>query len=432
MFPRMSTIAGGRAVASRRSSPGYVAALSAALLALCLLLPRPAAAWHRFDGGCGTCHPFNADPYQPPGGGAAWPASLHDVHRDAAFMNADCDLCHRPEDQGNPWLTWSVGVGAAPPVGCMGCHGRMTGAQPSTSGLLNFHDNQGAGCSQCHDAFTYPPAAPESYPPPYYGLGVSNVDSPCNGDASTLEDWSGDGLGLDNDGDGVLDLADPDCSPPVCGDSIVQAGELCDGTNLWDNDCTTVDDAFGSGTLSCLADCSGWDTSACMAAGSCGDGVADDGETCDGPDLDGQDCASIGEGFADGTLACMPGCDGWDTSGCTNRVGCGNGIIDPGETCDPPSSCPTWCGDDDQCTADSMQGDALSCDAECVMPPITTCTDLDGCCPEGCTHDDDSDCTAASKDDGCGCQAGSSGPAAGLGLLLLGLLQGLRRRRRRR
>ncbi len=397
-----------------------------------LLAESPAQAWYRYNYGCQTCHPFSTTPYTPPGGGAAWPASLHEVHSGAAYMNADCDLCHRPEDEGNPWLTWSVGAGGAPPVGCMGCHGRIvTGNLPSTSGLLNFHAGVGGGCTTCHDAFTYPPAAPESMPPPYYGLGVSNVDDSCNGDASSTEDWSGDGVGLDNDGDGLADLADPDCGSPVCGDSVVQAGEVCDGTNLWDNDCTTVDtEAFSGGTLTCLADCSGWDTTACVIAAVCGNDVVEEGETCDGTDLDGQDCTSLDLGFADGPLACATDCAGWDTAGCTNRLGCGNGVIDPGETCDPPSTCPTWCGDDDLCTADNLQGDALSCDAACVTTPIETCGDGDGCCPDGCTHAEDSDCPTPPADDGCGCRTGGRSLPATL-LLLIGLLLGLGLRRNR-
>ena len=406
--------------------------LTAALLTYWLLAPSPARAWYRFHGGCQTCHPFTVTPYTPPGGGAAWPASLHDVHSDAAYMNADCDLCHRPEDQGNPWLTWSVGAGGAPPVGCMGCHGRMvTGSLPSSSGLLNVHRTAGGGCDTCHDAFIYPPAAPESVNPPYYGLGVSNVGDPCNGDAS--EDWSGDGLGLDNDGDGLTDSADPECSPPLCGDGVVQSGERCDGMNLWGNDCTTVDNNFSGGTLACLASCSDWDTTGCELTASCGNHTAESGETCDGTDLNGEDCASLGQGFLDGTLACAPDCQGWDTAGCTHRVGCGNGVIDPGETCDPPSSCPTWCDNDDLCTADSLEGEALSCDATCIHSPITICANGDGCCPDGCTYAEDSDCSAPPSKKGCGCRAGGGDlPAPVVPLILLALAWVGRRRNRRR
>jgi len=64
-------------------------------------------------------------------------------------------------------------------------------------------------------------------------------------------------------------------------------------------------------------------------------------EICDGTDLGGNDCSTIGMGFLGGVLGCLPGCDSWDTSLCTNRPGCGNGVLDPGETCDPPSSCPS-------------------------------------------------------------------------------------------
>jgi hypothetical protein len=47
----------------------------------------------------------------------------------------------------------------------------------------------------------------------------------------------------------------------------------------------------------------------------CGNAVVEAGEVCDGPDLGGQACATQ-PGFIGGTLACTLGCDGLDTSGC--------------------------------------------------------------------------------------------------------------------
>src|SRR5262249_15002363 len=67
----------------------------------------------------------------------------------------------------------------------------------------------------------------------------------------------------------------------------------------------------------------------------------------------------------------------------------------PGETCDPPSSCPTSCNDGDACTTDMLQGSAANCDATCVHTAITTCQP-DGCCPAACNFMTDIDCA------GCG------------------------------
>ncbi len=50
------------------------------------------------------------------------------------------------------------------------------------------------------------------------------------------------------------------------------------------------------------------------AANLCGNGRLDPGERCDGALLGGRTC--MDEGFASGTLACLSGCAGFDTTGC--------------------------------------------------------------------------------------------------------------------
>jgi hypothetical protein len=81
---------------------------------------------------------------------------------------------------------------------------------------------------------------------------------------------------------------------------------------------------------------------------------------------------------------------------------CGNGVLDPGETCDPmivaPNQgvCPTLadCDDHNPCTADTVDGTAASCSAHCVHTFITACGPADQCCPTGCTPVTDPDCSA--------------------------------------
>ncbi|MGM0595958.1 MAG: amidohydrolase family protein [Myxococcota bacterium] len=48
-----------------------------------------------------------------------------------------------------------------------------------------------------------------------------------------------------------------------CGNGIIDEGEICDGTNLGNNDCTTLELGYTEGTLSCLEDCSDFDVSEC-------------------------------------------------------------------------------------------------------------------------------------------------------------------------
>jgi hypothetical protein len=47
----------------------------------------------------------------------------------------------------------------------------------------------------------------------------------------------------------------------------------------------------------------------------CGNSIIDSGETCDGTNLNGETCSS--RGYKSGTLACKSDCSGFDTSGCT-------------------------------------------------------------------------------------------------------------------
>ncbi len=68
----------------------------------------------------------------------------------------------------------------------------------------------------------------------------------------------------------------------------------------------------------------------------CGNGLIEDGEVCDTPTLGGATC--ISEGFDDGSLACTATCDALDTSGCGS---CGNFIVDGDEECDEGDTLPT-------------------------------------------------------------------------------------------
>ena len=146
---------------------------------------------------------------------------------------------------------------------------------------------------------------------------------------------------------------------------------------------------------------------------SCGDSVVGQGETCDPPSSCSRACVDDGDkctlealkGSADTCdLACahtdITSCvsnDGCCPVGCTSVVdndcsSCGNGKVDPGETCDPVGLCPTSCNDDVACTTDTLMGAAVTCDAKCSHSPVAACVASDGCCPSGCTPANDNDC----------------------------------------
>jgi hypothetical protein len=95
-----------------------------------------------------------------------------------------------------------------------------------------------------------------------------------------------------------------------CGNGTIDSGEQCDGSNLGGNNCTTIGMGFAGGTLAC-DDCA-FDVTQCHF---CGNGAVDVGEQCDGDDLDGNDCTTVPGGFTGGDLNCTTACT-FDTSEC--------------------------------------------------------------------------------------------------------------------
>lgn len=95
----------------------------------------------------------------------------------------------------------------------------------------------------------------------------------------------------------------------------------------------------------------------------------------------------------------VPG-DGCCPSGATRETDsdcsatCGNGVIEADETCDPPESCPTAaaCRTDKVCTVAHLTGAANTCSARCQELPLAVCESGDGCCPDNCSAEVDSDC----------------------------------------
>ncbi len=233
---------------------------------------------------------------------------------------------------------------------------------------------------------------------------------------------------------------------PVCGDGIVEFPEECDTAipagqqGACPTSCTTTDPCnpstltnAGTCTAACvntpITQCKGGDgccpdgcnilsDTDCPAA--CGDGVVTAPETCDKAIPAGQPGAcptTCDDGIActkdtmtgsadqcnvvcshqaitqcindDG--CCPAGCSIKNDNDCSTR--CGDDVVSTGETCDPPSSCPTSCDDGNKCTTDTMTGSAATCNVTCSHQAITQCISGDGCCPAGCNNKNDSDCT---------------------------------------
>jgi hypothetical protein len=144
-----------------------------------------------------------------------------------------------------------------------------------------------------------------------------------------------------------------DTADTQCGDGVVQDGEDCDGEDLGEVTCQSL--GFEDGIVTCSPNCRPI-TNACW---TCGDESLHQAEICDGKLLRGETCNS--QGYAGGTLACAEDCRSYDTSACEAFPTCGNGMLDPGEQCD---------GADlggHTCQSHGFDHGAITCTATCVL-----------------------------------------------------------------
>lgn len=202
------------------------AVLFSTFCALVLLGPS-VFAYDRYNDGCFMCHGAFTDGLSPKG--TVFPGdSKHFMHRNSNAMNTDCNLCHTSGDNHDPFIGSSNGTANNPGVGCTGCHGRNYGGNIGNSGIGLRAHHITSGIEVCNDCHTNdPPPLLESIFPTYYNSPDTNVNDPCNSGSGFLENWSiGDLEGLDNDGDGLYDTDDPDCSAVACPWDLDQSGTV--------------------------------------------------------------------------------------------------------------------------------------------------------------------------------------------------------------
>lgn len=222
-------------------------------------------------------------------------------------------------------------------------------------------------------------------------------------------------------------------APPACDDGKVDQGEICDPLSSCPTSCAAngcqlrtlqnpgtcnaqcVDGAMqvacvnGDGCCPAGGACNATNDDDCKAV--CGNGVVEGAETCDPLGSCPSSCAPIGcqlrtlQGGgtcqakcvndklqtacinADG--CCPAGCDANNDSDC--KPGCGNGVLEAGETCDPLASCPQACPQN-KCQLQTLQN-AGTCQAKCVDSGLQgSCVNNDSCCPPGCNANNDNDC----------------------------------------
>ena len=170
---------------------------------------------------------------------------------------------------------------------------------------------------------------------------------------------------------GANSLTDVDCAP-VCGNGVLEAGEQCDPGIT-----------SGAGKCKTLADC-------------------DDKDACTKDALAGSSCkVSCTHTALIASKAQKDGCCPTGASSLTDAdcpAGCGNGILEAGETCDPKitsgaGKCPKLsdCDDLDPCTVDTLTGGACTLKCKNALLPANP-TKKDGCCPSGANSQTDKDC----------------------------------------
>jgi hypothetical protein len=157
--------------------------------------------------------------------------------------------------------------------------------------------------------------------------------------------------------------------------------------------------------LVALVGCAGCGSVSALSVGDAATGAGDDGGT-DAPGDTRVVRADGGTGALDATTldvavassdapADRSGGGGPEAGGAPEAApgpSCGNGVVEPGEQCDPPGTCPTACPNRG-CTTFKLQGSAPACTAICVESgKQTACAPDDGCCPAGCTANQDNDC----------------------------------------
>lgn len=226
--------------------PIILAFLFAALLSSEVAYAFPTYSGPDGEGRCKGCHgDFRAENYESKTDGMDW-GNLHDLHRNIMLRGGGfpdrCATCHDSFDGNRPLkpviLFKSRGNGVMDPISCMGCHGRYEDVHDDDdhaadvadddalethgmgAGLRQHHWNAGVKmCGGCHHSDGNPAnfttAGEDAQPPYYFAPDPVYFNKPT--DACNLageEDYAGILFGLDNDGDGLYDALDPDCTPP--------------------------------------------------------------------------------------------------------------------------------------------------------------------------------------------------------------------------
>jgi hypothetical protein len=152
-------------------------------------------------------------------------------------------------------------------------------------------DNDGCVAGPVHDpSCLYDGVAPDSD-------ASTSTSAGSAGSSSTTDPAT-----TDPDGTGTSETTGP--PPPQCGDGTVDEAEECEGDMM--TDCQSI--GAGNGEAPCNATLCVWDTAGCDMQPVCGNNMVEPGELCDGTDLNDQECTDRADqngAYVGGTLACM-------------------------------------------------------------------------------------------------------------------------------
>lgn len=167
-----------------------------------------------------------------------------------------------------------------------------------------------------------------------------------------------------------------------CGNHELDTGESCDGVLMNGETCQSLT-GYSDGQLVCSAVCT-FDLSFCH---TCGNGEIEGPELCDGANLSGLDCNGLGrEG---GALSCMPDCSNFDTSQCgdcfvsdrscsadlQHVLDCNGQVV---ESCPGDVACQNGRCDAEPCEAAETAKSSYGCEYYAVKPDVIT--DAQGAC----------------------------------------------------
>src|SRR3989344_4868139 len=191
----------------------------------------------------------------------------------------------------------------------------------------------------------------------------------------------------------LINRQTPESQCSLCGNNVLETGEVCDGTNLAGQSCNTQ--GFTGGTLSCATNCLSFNTNLCTT-NLCGNNVVETGEVCDGTSLAGRSCNN--QGFTGGTLSCSADCQSLNTNLCATAL-CGNNVVETGEVCDGTSLA------GQSCAIQGFTDGTLSCAANCLSFNNRFCV-TNSFCGDGRVSSGEEQCDDGNMINGDGCSSG--------------------------